>query len=51
MSNAAIQLGGLIGGFIGVALTVPVVGFCWIYLVGGNKAFERIIDRLVKRID
>lgn len=51
MTSAAVQLFGLFGGLLGVALTVPVVGFCWIFLVGGNMALERILQRLVKRID
>lgn len=50
ISAAAIDLAGVFGGLISVFASVPLVGIVWIYIVGGNKVLERLLDRLSARI-
>ena len=48
---AALFYFGLFGGLVSVVLTVPAVGLCWVYVVGGNLAAKRLLDRLCTRVD
>lgn len=41
---------GPIFGLAGVLLSVPFVGFAWIFVVGANKAIERILAGLMKKV-
>lgn len=48
---AAVVLYGLFGGLISTVAVVPAVGFCWVYLVGGNMVLAKLLEKLSKRID
>ncbi len=48
---AAILWGGLWVGLFADLATLPVVGAAWIFVVGGNKAVERIIAGLLNTVD
>ena len=50
VSTAALQGGGIPFGIISVRLAIPTVGFAWIFIVGGNKALERILSGLLKKL-
>lgn len=50
ISSAAIDLAGVFGGLISVFASVPLVGIVWVYIVGGNKVLEHLLNRLAARI-
>jgi hypothetical protein len=50
-TTAATQNGGLICGIIADILMLPAVGLIWIFIVGGNRALERIITNLLNKLD
>jgi hypothetical protein len=50
ISFAAVAIGGLLIGLFAVLLTVPFVGFVWVFVVGANKAIERILNSLLKKV-
>lgn len=50
ISYGAIMLGGIMGGLICAVATVPFVGVCWLFIVGANKAIERIIASLLNKV-
>ena len=49
-SFALINYGGLAYGMIGAVMVVPVVGVAWFFIVGANKAIERILANLLKKM-
>lgn len=50
LSCAAFDYYGMMGCVICMFLTLPLSGLIWIFLVGGNKAIERILNSLMKRL-
>lgn len=50
VASAALQAGGILFGVIGIFLAIPFVGFMWMLIVGGNKALERILGGLLKKL-
>lgn len=50
-SHAAFDYYGLLGGVICMIASLPVSGLIWIFIVGGNKAIERILNSLMKRVE
>ena len=51
ISLAFFQYGGLLAGVIGIFACIPISGAVWIFVVGGNKAIERILSNLMKKVD
>lgn len=49
-SLAIIKTWGLMAGLIAVPMSVPAVGLAWLFLVGGNKAIEKLLTSLMKRV-
>ena len=47
---AAVKAGGNLYGIISVVGSVPFVGFAWGFIVGSNKAIERILFGLLKKL-
>lgn len=41
---------GLFAGFIANFFTIPLVGLVWLFIVGGNKALERILGVVVNKL-
>jgi hypothetical protein len=41
----------MMGGLIVAAATIPISGFVWVFIVGGNKVIERILNGLLKKVD
>lgn len=50
VSNAAFDFGGTMGSLIALVGTVPLVGLVFIFVVGANKAIERILHGLLKKV-
>lgn len=50
ISQAGLQYG-TIGGLIVLLGTIPFSGFVWIFIVGTNKAIERILNNLLKKVE
>lgn len=50
VSSAALEAGGITFGLIGIVATIPFVGFMWMLIAGGNKALERILNGLLKKL-
>lgn len=50
VSYALIATGGLLFGLIGAFASVPLVGIVWLFVVGGNKAIERILGGLLAKV-
>jgi hypothetical protein len=50
ISKAGFEFGGMMGAFIVLVGTVPFSGFVWIFMVGGNKAIERVLNNLLKKV-
>ncbi len=50
VQQAALDVGGIPFGIITCFAAIPVVGFSWIVVVGGNKALERILGNLLKKL-
>ena len=48
--TSAIQFAGLPGGLVWVALAMPFTGFVWIFMVGGNKVIEKIMNGLLSKV-
>ena len=50
VAHAAMDAGGVLFGIISVFASIPLVGLTWIVVVGGNKALERILGNLLKKL-
>ena len=51
VSAAAIEGAAIIGGIVSVIAATPLTGFVWIFVLGGNKAFERILNGLIGKLE
>ena len=47
---AAIFYVGLVAGLLSAVLSVPLTGVCWFFIIGANKAIERIINSLLAKV-
>lgn len=47
---ALYKSGGIMYALVGDVLTVPVVGAAWLFIVGVNKAIERILKGLLAKV-
>lgn len=50
ISGAMIEMGGILFGIVGLALEIPLIGLVWIFIVGGNKAIEKILNGLLAKV-
>lgn len=50
VSCAAIDFAGLLAGLASAIAAIPIVGIAWVYMVGGNRIFERILENLSTRL-
>jgi hypothetical protein len=49
-SVALVSAGGPFYGLVGLIAAIPLVGASWIFVVGANKAIERILSNLLKKV-
>ena len=50
ISFAMSSYGGNLFGLASVIVSVPLVGVAWLFIVGANKALERIIGSLLSKV-
>ena len=50
LTAGAIEAFGLLAGMATNLASLPLIGFSWVFLIGGNKIVERILGNLLNKL-